>query len=90
MTTFDTGFPVDFSTLRSALGPEVVITGGVEVQTLLQADPRHVYRCASEILRSPVNLPGKFALREANNLPVGVPWSNLAAMYQAAFEAGKY
>jgi hypothetical protein len=32
----------------------------------------------------------RFILREANNLPPGVPPENLAAMYEAALAYGRY
>lgn len=87
VTVFDTGFPVDFAGLRRELGPDVEILGGVEVPLLLDGAPERVYARARGILESGV-LAGRFVLREANNLPPGVPWSNLAAMYQAAFDFG--
>jgi hypothetical protein len=33
---------------------------------------------------------GKFVLKEANNLPPGVPLANIAAMYTAARQFGIY
>lgn len=90
VTSFDTGFPVDFAALRRALGPETEIYGGVEVALLRAGTPRQVYDRAREILTSGVRDGGKFVLREANNLPPGVPWENLAALYRAAFDFGGY
>lgn len=87
---FDTGFPVDFAALRAALGPEVELVGGVEVPLLLSGTPEAVYARAREILTSGVMAGGRFVLREANNLPPGVPWTNLAAMYRAAHDFGCY
>jgi uroporphyrinogen decarboxylase len=88
VTSFDTGFPVDFAALRAELGPEVEIFGGVEVSTLLTGTPQHVYERAREILQSGITAGGRFVLRDANNLPPNVPWANLAAMYRAAFDFG--
>lgn len=88
VSSFDTGFPVDFARLRSDLGPEVEVYGGVEVATLLSGPPDRVYRRARGILESGILAGGRFVLREANNLPPGVGWANLAAMYRAAFDAG--
>ncbi len=85
--TFDTGFPVDFASLRQNLGPDVLILGGVEVPLLLHGTPDDVYTRGRDILQSGITA-GRFILREANNLPPGVPWVNLAAMYQAAFDFG--
>jgi len=86
VTIFDTGFPVDFATLRRELGRDVTLLGGVEVPLLVGGTPPQVYSRTLEILHSGVWLPGRFVLREANNLPPGVSWANLAAMYQAAFD----
>lgn len=88
VTSFDTGFPVDFAALRRELGPEVEIAGGVDVPTLLVGTPEEVYARAREILRSGVRAGGRFIFREGNNLPPRIPWANLAAMYQAAFDFG--
>lgn len=86
VSAFDTGFPVDFAGLRAELGPDVEILGGVEVATLLHGRPAAVYRRARAILESGVLVGSRFVLREANNLPPGVPWANLAAMYKAALD----
>ena len=90
VTSFDTGFPVDFPRLREELGPGVEILGGVEVVTLLGGTPQEVFERARGILESGILHGGRFILREGNNLPPGVPWSNLAAMYAAAFRYGSY
>jgi hypothetical protein len=87
VTIFDTGFPVDFAALRAELGPEIELFGGVEVPLLMQGTPEQVYARARAILASGVRTGGRFGLREANNLPPGAPWSNLAAMYKAAWDA---
>lgn len=85
VTIFDTGFPVDFAAVRRTLGPNVLILGGVEVPLLTDGTPRQVYDRACAILASGVIVPGGFVLREANNLPPGVSWANLAALYAAAW-----
>jgi uroporphyrinogen-III decarboxylase len=90
VTVFDTGFPVDFARLRNELGEDVKIIGGVEVPRLVQAGPEEVYQRAREILTSGVLAGGRFVLREGNNLPPGVRWENLAAMYRAAFDFGAF
>lgn len=87
VTAFDTGFPIDFRRLREELGPGTEITGGVEVGLLLGASPAAVYGRAREILSSGILRGGRFSLHEANNLPPGAPWPNLAAMYKASFDA---
>jgi hypothetical protein len=90
VTIFDTGFPVDFAALRRDLGPDVEIIGGVEVPLLMDSTPQRVYERAREILTSGVLSGGHFTLREANNLPPGAAWPNLAAMYKAAFDCGTF
>jgi uroporphyrinogen-III decarboxylase len=90
VTSFDTGFPVDFAWLRKTLGPDVEIMGGVEVGTLMTGSPDDVYRRAREILTSGIMEGGRFIFREGNNLPPNVPWKNLAAMYKAVQDFGRY
>ncbi len=90
VTSFDTGFPVDFARLREELGPDVEILGGVEVATLLNGSPEAVFHRARSILQSGILRGGRFILREGNNLPPGTPYENLAAMYAAAFRFGTY
>jgi uroporphyrinogen decarboxylase len=90
VSSFDTGFPLDFAAVRAAVGPSVEILGGMEVDMLLNGTPKAVYDRARAILTSGV-LEGRcFILREANNLPPCVPLENLAAMYRAALEFGCY
>ena len=90
ITSFDTGFPVDFAWLREVLGPGVEIHGGVEVAMLKDGTPEQVYERSREILTSGVTEGGRFVFREGNNLPPDVTWENLAAMYQAALDFGRY
>lgn len=85
VTIFDTGFPVDFAALRRTLGPDVLLFGGVEVPLLTSGTPPQVYDRARSILTSGAIVPGGFVLREANNLPPGVSWANLAALYAASW-----
>ncbi len=90
VTSFDTGFPVDFAWLRKTLGPDVEIQGGVEVGILISGKPEQVYERGRQILTGGIKDGGRFVFREANNLPPNVPWQNLAALYKAAFDFGKY
>jgi uroporphyrinogen-III decarboxylase len=90
LRSFDTGFPIDFARVRRELGPDVEILGGVEVGILMHATPAQVYERAREILTSGILEGRKFILREANNLPPMTPEENLAAMYRAAFDFGRY
>ena len=88
--SFDTGFPVDFVWLRRELGPEVEILGGPPVSLLLHGTPKMVYQRTKEILLSGIKEGGRFILREGNNLPPMTPEDNLAAMYRACLDYGKY
>ena len=87
---FDTGFPVDHGALRESLGRDIEILGGPEVTLLRDGTPEAVYERARGILKSGVMAGGRFILREANNLPPGCPAENLAAMYRACLEHGRY
>lgn len=88
--SIDTGFPVDFSWVREAVGEDVEILGGVEVGLLMSGTPGQVYERTRDILTSGVLEGKRFVLREANNLPPRTPERNLAAMYEAALDFGKY
>jgi uroporphyrinogen-III decarboxylase len=90
VTSFDTGYPVDFKRVREELGPDVEIHGGPRVSLLLDGSPRDVYEETCRILESGVKEGGRFVLREANNLPPRVPQKNLAAMYRACLDKGWY
>ncbi len=90
VVSFDTGFPVDHGGLRRQLGLEVELLGGPEVSCLLEGSPQQVYERTRSILGSGVKEGGRFTLREGNNLPPRVPQANLAAMYEACLEHGRY
>lgn len=90
VTSFDTGFPVDFARLRNTLGPAVEISGGVEIGTLTNGSPKQVYERSRDIITSGIMDGGRFIFREGNNLPPNVPWANLAAMYKAVQDFGTY
>ncbi len=90
VTRFDTGFPVAHGALRAQLGPDVEISGGPPVQTLLTATPGQVYQCTVDILHSGVTTGGRFILQEGNNLPPNCPHANLEAMYAACLEHGSF
>lgn len=90
VTTFDTGFPVNFHWLRQTLGPEVEILGGVEIGLLINGTPEQIYHRSQEILASGIMEGGRFIFREGNNLPPNVPWANIAAMYKAVQDFGRY
>ncbi|MHB0998454.1 MAG: uroporphyrinogen decarboxylase family protein [Armatimonadota bacterium] len=88
--TFDTGFPINFSTLRNEVGDDVTIYGGVRISTLLNGTPEDVRKEAHDILTSGIMRGGKFIMKEANNLPPCVPIENISAMYNAVREYGSY
>jgi uroporphyrinogen decarboxylase len=88
--SFDTGYPINFATLRDEVGEDVEIQGGVPVANLLADTPDQVYAQSVAILQSGIMRGGKFILKEANNLPPMTPPENLAAMYRAVKEVGVY
>lgn len=87
---FDTGFPINFTTLRDEIGEDVHINGGVHIGLLLNGAPEQVREETRRILQSGIMRGGKFIMKEANNLPPGVPQANLWAMYEATREFGRY
>lgn len=88
--SFDTGFPINFSTLRDELGESVEIRGGIRADDLLQGTSTQIFAKAEAILKSGIMRGGRFILKEANNLPPQTPLENLEAMYAAAKAFGKY
>lgn len=90
VTHFDTGFPVDHGRLRRELGPDVTIQGGPHVEVLRTGTPEAIRAETRRILQSGVTEGGRFILREGNNLAPGTPPENVAAMYQACQEFGRY
>jgi hypothetical protein len=88
--SFDTGFPINFSTLRDQVGDDVEIRGGVKVPDLLNCSSEEIYIKARDILTSGMKRGGKFIMAEANDLAPCVPLQNLEAMYAATKEFGTY
>ena len=88
--SFETGFPIDFTTLRGQLGEDVEVWGGVHVGDLLALPAQKIYDRSVAILQSGIMRGGKFILKEASNLPPMTPPENLAAMYAATKEHGVY
>ncbi|MBI4551369.1 MAG: hypothetical protein HY710_03825 [Candidatus Latescibacteria bacterium] len=88
--SFDTGFPIDFAWVRDQVGPDVEIRGGPSVMLLQTGSPAQVRAEVRRVLSSGVMRGGRFILREANNLPPGVPVENLWAMYETGKEYGQY
>jgi hypothetical protein len=85
---FETGFPIDFGTVRRQLGPEVTIHGGPNIMLLRDGTPDEVIKETRRILDSGVLEGGRFVLREGNNLAPHTPFENLEAMYQTARRVG--
>ena len=88
--SFDTGFPINFNTLRDEVGEDVEIQGGIPVSNLLNDTPAEIERRAKEILESGIRRGGRFIMKEANDLAPCVPLANLQAMYQVTRTYGKY
>jgi hypothetical protein len=88
--SFDTGFPINFSTLRDEVGEEVEIQGGVPVGSLLNDSPQEIFQKTKEILLSGIMRGGKFIMKEANDLAPCVPLANMEAMYAATRQHGIY
>jgi len=87
---FDTGFPINFNTLRNEIGEEIHINGGVHIDLLLHGSPAVVRAETQRILASGVTRGGRFILKEANNMPPGVPELNLRTMYETVRELGRF
>jgi len=86
--SFDTGFPVDFATLRENLGDDVTIYGGPRTEFLKDATPAEITAETRRILGSGILDTGRFVLREANNMAPGTPIENIEAMYYAGRRYG--
>lgn len=90
VTSFDTGFPIDFKRIREELGPDVEIQGGVRAPQLATGTPDEIHAEARRILESGIITGGRFILKEANDLVPCTPMVNLNALYQAARKYGVY
>jgi uroporphyrinogen-III decarboxylase len=90
VVNFDTGFPINWSTLRDEIGPDILIEGGVPIMDLSCKDSDFVKNSAIKILKSGIMKGGLFIMKEANNLPPSVPLENMWAMYNAVKEHGRY
>ena len=88
--SFDTGFSINFNTLRDQVGDDVEIRGGVRVPDLLSCSPDEIYTKTRDILTSGIKRGGKFIMAEANDLAPRVSLANLEAMYRATKEFGLY
>jgi hypothetical protein len=87
---FDTGFPVRFGELIRELGPDIGISGGVHVDTLLRGNAGEICAETKRILEEVKPLTRKFTIKEANNLSPCTKPESLLAMYNAVKEYGRY
>ncbi|HOX36500.1 MAG TPA: uroporphyrinogen decarboxylase family protein [Candidatus Brocadiia bacterium] len=87
--SFDTGYPINWNTIRAEVGPEAVINGGPAVILLLKGPVPEIVRETKRILDSPAARGGRFILREANNLAPCTPLENISVFYKTALEHGK-
>jgi len=90
VNSFDTGFPLNFKTLRAEVGEDVEIQGGVKVPDLLSCTADEIFAKTRDILTSGMMRGGKFIMKEANDLAPRVPLPNLEAMYAAVKQFGRY
>mgnify|MGYP005837636101 CR=1 FL=1 len=90
ITSFDTGFPVDFRWLRETLGDDVEILGGPSIMLLQHGNAAQIRARTREILtETGVTRGGRFIIREGNNLAPGTSEENVDAFYAAAREFGR-
>jgi uroporphyrinogen-III decarboxylase len=85
ISSFDTGFPIDFARLREELGPDVLVSGGPQISLFLEEDPNLIVEETKRILASGILKGGRFILQEGNNLP---PFARLDVC-EAFYETGK-
>lgn len=90
INVWDAGFPINYTAIREALGPEMQIHTGPKVSTLLHGTPEDAESESKHILESGITTGGRFLLRDANNLSPCTPVENVAAMYEAARKYGVY
>ena len=87
---FDTGFPIDFAAVRSALGLETHLFGGPRVELLRSGPSDAVIAETRRILVCGVTAGRRFVMREGNNLAPGTPVEHLWAMYDTTRRYGRY
>ena len=87
---FDTGFPIDLAQVIKELGPEVRVNGGPSIEFLRTASQEAVIEEVLRIMEGGVKTSKRFVLREGNNLAPYTPLENIAAMYEACKEYGRY
>ena len=90
ITSFDTGFPVNFGQLQKELGADIQISGGVHVDILLNGNTEQIKAETKRILEEVKPLTNRFIIKEANNLSPRTPPTNIKAMYDAVKEFGYF
>lgn len=90
ISSIDTGFPINWSTLRDEVGPGVEIAGGPHVEILRRGTSDEVRTETQRILQSGIMRGGRFIMREANNLAPLTPLGNLRAMYETVRRFGNH
>lgn len=86
----DTGFPLDWKSVRDDVGEDVEIVGGVEISLLTQGDPDRIRLRVKDILESGITRGKRFIFREANSLPPRTSPASVRVMYDAVGEYGTY
>lgn len=90
ITTFDTGFPVDFATVFDGLAPGTCIQGGPAAPFLLSATPAQAEDEAARVLAAVApSAERRFVLREGNALCPGTPAATANALFAAAERFGR-
>lgn len=90
VSSFDTGFPVDFDKIRDDVGPDVLIQGGPTVMCVKDGSHDEIRREVKRILNSKAAKNGKFIMIAANNMAPCTPVENVQVMYETVREFGKY
>lgn len=88
--SFDTGFPIDFTTLREEVGPDVQISGGPTVMLVKNGPVEAIRQEVKRICESGIMEGGRFYLIAANNLSPLTPVEHVQALYEAGKQFGRY
>ncbi len=88
VNSYDTGFPINFTSVINELGPDVTISGGVHVNLLHGGTKEDVINKTKEILNEVKYKTKNFIIKEANNLSPNTPHENIKAMYDTVLSEG--
>lgn len=86
VTSFDTGFPVDFGRFRTEMGKDTLLSGGPRAPLFVEETPELLLQETARILRSGILEGGRFILQEGNNLPPRTPLGHCEAFYRHGIE----